>query len=120
MDPSLPLTTTEQLEWGNPILDEKIHSLIKNYSPYENLSSSTMKSTDIWITAGLEDERIPIWQSLKYVKKLRELSKNSSGQNLVLYLPNHRGHQYESHIGQEIHETSLELSFLINSFENID
>jgi len=113
MDPYLPLTTTEQLEWGNPVVDTHIHSLIKRYSPVENLSKETLKSTDIWITAGLEDERVPLSQSLNYTQKLRRLSTDSHGQ-LVLYLSD-RAHTHDAHISKELHELSLELSFLLHS-----
>lgn len=115
MDTSLPLTTTEQLEWGNPIKDKRIYSLMKSYSPVENVSSETLKSTDIWITAGLQDERVPLWQSLKYTRRLRQLSYNDQGK-LVLFLSD-RAHTHTPQIGNEIHEISLELSFLINSFK---
>jgi oligopeptidase B len=116
MDPSLPLTTTEQLEWGNPIEDNYIRALIKAYSPVENLSAETLKSTDIWITAGLEDERVPLWQSLKYTQKLRQLSTDTHGK-LVLYLSD-RAHTHTPQINSEIHELSLELSFLLHSLSN--
>ena len=115
MDPYLPLTTTEHLEWGNPIKDKTIYSLIKNYSPVENLNSQTLESTDIWITAGLEDQRVPLWQSLGYTRKLRDLTNSNNSGKLVLFLSKDRAHTFEPHIDQEIHETSLELAFLIQS-----
>ena len=114
MDTSLPLTNTEQLEWGNPIKDKSIYCQMKNYSPYENLSSQTLKSTDIWITAGLQDERVPLWQSLKYTRRIRQLSNQNHG-NLALYISN-RAHNHGQH--DEIQELALELSFLIKSLNS--
>ena len=117
MDPSSPLSTTDRQEFGNPIDNPKIYDLIRNYSPTRNISKLTLSSTDIWITAGLYDERIPLSQSLEFVQRLRRLSidKDAKYGDLVLNL-SERGHEDSHDHFQQATEYSMELAFLLDSF----
>lgn len=81
LDPAQPLTVTEWEEWGNPLEDEEIYSLMKRYSPYDNVSTSPYPS--ILATAGLHDTRVNFWEPAKWVQLLRH---ESSAQNPILLL----------------------------------
>lgn len=70
LDASLPLTTFEWEEWGNPLASEEIYSLMKQYTPYENISSSRYPA--ILVTAGLNDPRVSFWEPAKWVQRLRQ------------------------------------------------
>ena len=72
LDPSLPLSATDYLELGNPIEDEKIYHLINSYCPYQNLSNAEFPSC--LIQSSVEDTRVPIWGTLKFIEKLRNLA----------------------------------------------
>ncbi|KAJ3262291.1 WD40 repeat domain 95 [Boothiomyces macroporosus] len=73
LDESSPLTISEREEWGDPISSEAVYQYIESYSPYENLRKL---ETSMLITAGLNDERVHITQSLKYVAKAREFGND--------------------------------------------
>jgi oligopeptidase B len=72
LDDSLPLTATDHLELGNPLLDERAYRLIHSYSPYENLSKQEFPAT--LLNISLSDFRVPHWGSLKFVEKIRDLA----------------------------------------------
>ncbi len=85
MDESLPLTVTEWDEWGNPVEDPEIYSVMKSYSPYDNVRSQDADGTavrypDILATGGLSDPRVGFWEPAKWVAKLRA----SNPENKVL------------------------------------
>jgi oligopeptidase B len=76
MDESLPLTVTEWDEWGNPVEDPGIYSVMKSYSPYDNVRSvdaagAPVRYPDILATGGLSDPRVGFWEPAKWVAKLR-------------------------------------------------
>lgn len=73
LDDTIPLTLTDYLEFGNPIIDEKIYKLIHSYSPYENLSNQEYPAT--LINFSLDDPRVSHWGNLKFVEKMRDLAK---------------------------------------------
>ncbi len=74
LDDSLPLSVTDYLELGNPLIDEKIYRVINSYSPYENLSKKEYPPT--LMTISVNDPRVPAWSSLKFVEKMRDMAKN--------------------------------------------
>ena len=76
LDETLPLTVLEWEEWGNPLDDPGIYSVIKSYSPYDNVRSvdeagAPVRYPDILATAGLSDPRVGFWEPAKWVAKLR-------------------------------------------------
>ncbi len=76
MDETLPLTVTEWDEWGNPVEDPEIYSVMKSYSPYDNVRSvdgegAAVRYPDILATGGLSDPRVGFWEPAKWVAKLR-------------------------------------------------
>jgi oligopeptidase B len=78
MDPSLPLTTSEYLEWGNPNV-QKEYDYIKTYSPYDNLRAK--KYPAMLVKVSLNDSQVPYWEGTKFVARLREMNK---GRNPIL------------------------------------
>ncbi len=69
LDPSLPLTPPEWLEWGNPILDLDAFAAIRAYSPYDNVRAQDYPA--ILALAGLTDPRVTYWEPAKWVARLR-------------------------------------------------
>jgi oligopeptidase B len=76
LDETLPLTVLEWEEWGNPVDDPAIYSVMKSYSPYDNVRSvdddgNPVRYPDILATAGLSDPRVGFWEPAKWVARLR-------------------------------------------------
>ncbi len=76
LDETLPLTVLEWEEWGNPVEDPAIYSVMKSYSPYDNVSATgpdgrPVRYPDILATAGLSDPRVGFWEPAKWTVKLR-------------------------------------------------
>ncbi|HEU0113535.1 MAG TPA: prolyl oligopeptidase family serine peptidase, partial [Thermomicrobiales bacterium] len=71
LDPSLPLTTGEFVEWGNP-LDPAYREYIGSYSPYDNTAARLYPH--LLITGGLNDDQVPYWQPVKWTAKLRAVA----------------------------------------------
>jgi oligopeptidase B len=85
LDETLPLTVLEWEEWGNPVDDPAIYSVMKSYSPYDNVRSvdgdgNPVRYPDILATAGLSDPRVGFWEPAKWVARLRA----ANPQNRVL------------------------------------
>jgi oligopeptidase B len=78
LDPSLPLTTGEFVEWGNPV-DPDYRAYIGSYSPYDNTAARPYPH--LLITGGINDDQVPYWQPAKWTAKLRAVAP---GGNLVL------------------------------------
>ena len=69
LDDTLPLTVGEWEEWGNPEADAEAYRTIKAYSPYDNVR--TVPYPPIYVTAGLNDQRVGYWEPAKWVARLR-------------------------------------------------
>jgi oligopeptidase B len=78
LDASLPLTTLEYIEWGDPN-KEADYRTIRKYSPYDNLARKAYPA--MLVEASLNDSQVPYWEAAKYVARLRELKTDS---NVVL------------------------------------
>jgi oligopeptidase B len=85
LDPSLPLTVQEYLEWGNPNVKAE-YDYIKTYCPYTNLSAKAYPS--ILVTTSLNDSQVMYWEPTKYVAKLRSLKTD---RNPLIYKCNMAG-----------------------------
>lgn len=70
LDETLPLTTTEFEEWGNP-KDPIYYDYMLSYSPYDNVK--VQEYPCIFMTAGIRDPRVGYWEPAKYLAKLKEL-----------------------------------------------
>ena len=75
MDASLPLTTTEYLEWGDPN-HKAAFDYMRSYSPYENLAAKAFPA--MLVTTSLNDSQVMYWEPAKYVAKLRTLKTDAN------------------------------------------
>ena len=113
LDESIPLTTFEYKEWGNPNI-KKEYDYIKQYSPYDNLKPS--KYPSVLVTSSLHDSQVQYFEPAKYVPKLRE---NSTSDNPILLKMNLiGGHSGKSGRLNSLEESSLDDAFLLNLLEN--
>jgi oligopeptidase B len=107
LDESIPLTTGEFDEWGNP-KDKKSYDYILSYSPYENVTSKNYPA--MLITTGLHDSQVQYWEPAKWVAKLRDIKTDS---NVLLLKTNMDfGHGGASGRFEWIKETALEYAFV--------
>ena len=75
LDETIPLTTGEYDEWGNPN-DKEYYDYIKTYSPYDNITNKMYPN--LLVTTGLHDSQVQYWEPAKWVARLRDLDKNTS------------------------------------------
>jgi len=107
-DPSIPLTTGEYDEWGNPEIKEEFEYMMK-YSPYDNIDYLTYPS--ILVTAGLWDSQVQYYEPAKYVAKLRDYTRSK---NPILFKVNmSAGHGGVSGRFESLKEVAMEYAFLL-------
>jgi oligopeptidase B len=107
LDPTIPLTTFEYEEWGDP-RDPEVYSYIKSYSPYDNVAAR--EYPDILITSGLNDPRVHYWEPAKWAARLR-----AGGARRVLLKTNmEAGHGGASRRYQRYKELAFEHAFVID------
>ncbi|MFI8605799.1 S9 family peptidase [Cellulophaga baltica] len=115
LDDTIPLTTGEYDEWGNPN-DQEYYEYMKAYSPYDNVTS--IEYPNMLITTGLHDSQVQYWEPAKWVAKLRDLKKDS---NLLLFDINmDAGHGGASGRFESLKEVAKEYAFLIDLEKKID
>lgn len=108
-DPTIPLTTQEYTQWGNPE-DKAMFEYMFSYSPYDNLRAA--EYPNLLITTGLNDPRVAFWEPAKFTAKLRELKTDN---NLVLFYINYAsGHAGASGRFDYIKEIALDYAFLLD------
>jgi len=88
LDETIPLTTIEWEEWGNP-RESKYYEYMKSYSPVDNVQDGG-KYPNILVTAGLHDPRVGYWEPAKYVATLRK--KAAKGSLILLKCEMGAGH----------------------------
>ncbi len=76
IDETLPLTTEEWIEWGNPRDDKKAWDYMVQYSPYDNVKAQ--KYPNMLIEVSLNDSQVPYWEGAKLAAKIREMKTNDS------------------------------------------
>jgi len=109
-DPTIPLTTLEYDEWGNPVDYQEHYEYMKSYSPYDNIRATVYPN--LLLTGGLNDPRVPYWEPAKFAAKLRELKTDD---NLLLLKTNfHAGHAGASGRYDFLKEVAFEYTFLID------
>lgn len=109
LDESIPLTTGEYDEWGNPN-EEQYYHYMKSYSPYDNLTKSNYPA--MLVTTGYHDSQVQYWEPTKYVAKMRDLKQNDTP--LLLYCNMAVGHGGASGRFARYKETSMEYAFLLD------
>ena len=113
LDETIPLTTGEYDEWGNPN-KKKYYNYMKSYSPYDNVKK--MDYPNIYISTGLHDSQVQYWEPAKWVAKLRQFKTNNK--QLFLDINMETGHGGASGRFESLKEASKEFAFLCN-LENI-
>ena len=76
IDDTLPLTTEEWIEWGNPRDDKKAWDYMYTYSPYDNVKAQPYPN--MLVEISLNDSQVPYWEGAKFTAKVRELKTNES------------------------------------------
>ncbi|MCO5248283.1 MAG: S9 family peptidase [Chitinophagales bacterium] len=108
LDESIPLTTGEYDEWGNPN-NKRSYNYIKSYSPYDNIESKDYPN--MMINTGLHDSQVQYFEPAKYVAKLRELKTDD---NILLFnCDMSTGHGGSSGRFQALRETAREFAFYL-------
>ncbi|SCC16501.1 oligopeptidase B [Kosakonia oryzendophytica] len=108
LDESIPLTTGEFEEWGNP-QDETYYRYMKSYSPYDNIGAHDYPH--MLVTTGLHDSQVQYWEPAKWVAKLREYKTDDNV--LLLCTDMDSGHGGKSGRFKSYEGVALEYAFLI-------
>lgn len=112
LDDTIPLTTFEYDEWGNPS-EEKAYHYMLSYSPYDNVA--TVDYPALLILAGLHDSQVQYWEPAKWAARLRH---RSTGNNLLLLKTDMTaGHGGASGRFDRFRDTALEHAFLLKLSE---
>jgi oligopeptidase B len=107
MDSSIPLTTYEYDEWGNPN-EQKYYDYMLSYSPYDQVKAQAYPT--MLVTSGLHDSQVQYWEPAKWVAKLRTLKTDD---NLLLFKTNmEAGHGGASGRFAALKEVAFEYNFL--------
>jgi len=114
LDESIPLTTGEFDEWGNP-KDKEYYTYIKSYSPYDQVVEKAYPN--MLITTGLHDSQVQYWEPAKWVAKIRALKTDSN--ILLLHTNMEAGHGGASGRFDALKETARDYSFLLDLENNI-
>ncbi len=109
LDDTIPLTTGEYDEWGNPNV-KKYYDYMLSYSPYDNVKAQ--KYPNMFVSTGLHDSQVQYWEPAKWVAKLRTQKTNDT----VLYLNTNMdaGHGGASGRFEALKELAKEYSFLLD------
>ena len=108
-DTSIPLTTQEYDEWGNPE-DKTYYNYIRSYSPYDNIKSNSFPH--LLVTSGFHDSQVQYWEPMKWVARLRDLQKNNS--LILLYMDMDSGHSGSTGRFKRLKLLALEYAFLLH------
>lgn len=109
LDDTLPLTTGEYEEWGNPN-EEEYYKYILSYSPYDNITAQDYPN--ILITGGINDSQVLFHEPAKYAAKLRALKTDDN--ILLLHMNMDSGHGGATGRYDGIKETAFEFAFILN------
>ncbi len=109
LDDTIPLTTGEYDEWGNPN-DKEYYKYMLSYSPYDNIKEQ--EYPNMLVTTGLHDSQVQYWEPAKWVAKLRELKTDNN--KLLLHTDMESGHGGASGRFESLKEVALEYAFLLD------
>ena len=109
LDDSVPLTTSEYDEWGNPN-EKAFFEYIQSYSPYDNVEAKPYPH--VLVTAGLHDSQVQYWEPAKWVAKLR--ATKTDQHRLLLKTNMDAGHGGASGRYKRYRETALDYAFLLD------
>lgn len=113
LDDSLPLTTLEYEEWGDPHNKEH-YDYMRTYSPYDNIKTQALPH--LLVISGYHDSQVQYWEPAKWIAKLREHRTNQN--HIVLMMAMSGGHQSQSGLSGRVMETAQTYAFLINAVQS--
>lgn len=108
LDASLPLTTSEYIEWGNPN-DKTAYDYMARYSPYDNVKRQVYPA--MLVKTSLNDSQVPYWDAAKFVAKLRDMKTDQNP--LLLKVNFGAGHGGASGRYDALHETAFNFAFVL-------
>jgi oligopeptidase B len=111
MDASLPLTTGEYLEWGNPN-DKPAYDYMRSYSPYDNIERKAYPS--MLVTTSLNDSQVMYWEPAKYVAKLRAHKTDTNP--LILKINMGAGHGGASGRFDAVREIAFQEAWMLSQW----
>ena len=109
LDESIPLTTNEFDEWGNPATDRATYDYLLSYSPYDQVSKQAYPA--MLVTGGLWDSQVQYWEPAKWVARLRTLKTDSNP--LLMRMNMEAGHGGKSGRFQRYREMAEEYAFVL-------
>lgn len=107
-DSTIPLTKEEWTQWGNSN-EKELFDIMKEYCPYTNIK--TNHYPHMYCTAGLHDPRVPYWEILKLISKIREYKTDSNTQ--VIRVETNQGHFGGSSRYKSIEELAEKYAFIL-------
>ncbi|MGH9871216.1 MAG: S9 family peptidase [Pyrinomonadaceae bacterium] len=108
LDASLPLTTSEYIEWGNPN-EKAAYDYMKQYSPYDNVGHKNYPS--MLVKVSLNDSQVPYWEGAKLVARIRDLRTDNNP--LLLKVNMGAGHGGSSGRYDYLHEVSFDYAYML-------
>ena len=109
LDESIPLTTSEYDEWGNPN-EKDYYEYMLSYSPYDNVESRNYPA--MIVTTGLHDSQVQYWEPAKWVAKIRDLKTDDN--RILLHTQMEAGHGGKSGRFERYRITALEYAFMLD------
>jgi oligopeptidase B len=111
LDASLPLTTEEYVEWGNPNIREE-YFWMRAYSPYDNLKRAHYPH--VLVNTSFYDSQVPYWEGAKYLAKMRDLHQGGD-RALLLRTLFGAGHGGASGRYDALHDVARDYSFFLSA-----
>ena len=113
LDPSIPLTTNEYDEWGNPEASAESYAYMLSYSPYDNLKVQAYPA--MYVGTGLWDSQVQYWEPAKYVARLRDVN---TGKHPLIFRTNmEAGHGGKSGRFQRYRESAEMYAFMLDQLQ---
>jgi len=109
LDASIPLTTSEYDEWGNPN-NKEYYDYMLSYSPYDNVRAA--QYPNVLVTTGFHDSQVQYWEPAKWVAKLRAMKTDHNRLLFRTYMD--AGHSGGSGRFRDYHETAFEYAFVLD------
>ena len=110
-DPSLPLTTTDYPEWGDPTNNKAVYDYILSYSPYDNIHQAAYPA--MLLTESLNDSQVAYWEAAKFVAKARTL-KTEKNTILLKMKMDPAGHGGASGRYDQLRDRAFECAWLLS------
>lgn len=116
LDESLPLTTEEYVEWGNPNIREQ-YLWMRAYSPYDNLRPA--RYPHVLVNVSFFDSQVPYWEGAKYLARMRGLQQDPS-RALLLRTNFGAGHGGASGRFDALHDVARDYAFFLSALGLVD